>query len=148
MAIILVQIILGSLSSILRYLSFPNSILIYWLNVCHKYLGYLLITLAKIQAYLMIGIEYKGEYGFIYGLVASDTFLFVLLLARKAAWPTLSAKILPHNHKNICKLVRNLSEIEIDPSNIGIFANYIYDLTPLKTFHPIGFKVIESVLGR
>lgn len=31
---------------------------------------------------------------------------------------------------------------------MGIFANYIYDLSPLVRLHPIGFKIVESVMDR
>ena len=33
-------------------------------------------------------------------------------------------------------------------TNLGIFANYVYDITPLEKFHPQGYRIIDSIKDR
>lgn len=75
-------------------------------------------------------------------IIVSDITLTLIFLVLKFKKTTLSSKIVPHNAKPGCKSFRNLSEVKSSHDSICLFANYIYDLTPMKLFHPIGHKII------
>jgi hypothetical protein len=64
---IIVQIIAGATARIFQFMGLASSAVIYRISTVHKYLGYALIIVGKVQAYLML---YKIYY-------ESDSSLFL-----------------------------------------------------------------------
>lgn len=145
-SVIILQVLLGAVSRTLQFLTFRSSLVIFRINLLHRCLGYTLIIVGKIQAYLMIAKVYDND--FFWGLMISDIILIILLLVRKITWPNISSKIVPHNASLQKDLLKDIKEIRSRYPKIGIFANYIYDLSPLEKLHPIGYKIVESVMDR
>ena len=54
LAIILFETAIGLISRILQMIPFSSSYAIYGINLVHRYLGYALMILGKIQTYLFL----------------------------------------------------------------------------------------------
>ena len=44
--------------------------------------------------------------------------------------------------------VERLTDVRALTHNLGIFANYVYDITPLEHSHPQGYRIIDSIRNR
>ena len=108
--IILVQVSLGIATGIMKQLSWSIPVTIFSLNTAHKYTGYALVCLAKIQAYLIMNVEHN--YGMFWSLMIFDIGALVALVWRKKTFPTLSQTIVA-DYKNISlKPVLSLMELK------------------------------------
>jgi cytochrome b involved in lipid metabolism len=41
-----------------------------------------------------------------------------------------------------------MKEKSVDQNNYIIFSNYVYDVSPLRYFHPCGYQIIEATKGK
>ena len=44
--------------------------------------------------------------------------------------------------------VERLKDVKALSRNLGIFANYIFDITPMEHSHPQGYRIIDSIRNR
>lgn len=54
---ILIQVVIGLVSRILQFIPWSSSLLIYLLNMTHKYLGYGFLVIAKLQVFLILQLD-------------------------------------------------------------------------------------------
>jgi hypothetical protein len=55
--VVVLQVVFGIISKIMQLISWSNPVLIYMLNALHKYLGYGLTLLGKIQVFLVLDLN-------------------------------------------------------------------------------------------
>jgi hypothetical protein len=85
---------LGIVSKILQLIPWSHPYPIYFLNTAHKYLGYGLMVLAKIQVFLILNLE-EDERGLFWGLLASEIVLFILWAISKLFFPKMQGTTIP-----------------------------------------------------
>jgi hypothetical protein len=112
LSIIMAQILLGFTSNIMKQVRKSPPLAQFVINKCHKYLGYILLILAKIQVFLHIG-RYDEDRSTFDALLAVEVILFVLFVARKLLYPTMTKKIMPHFDDYALKKVQTLKEVNI-----------------------------------
>jgi hypothetical protein len=88
--------VIGILSRLMQLNRKSSSTGIFILNVIHKYLGYSLLILCKIQIYIKLEVINKGV--MVVALITADAILLALLVVRKVVWPTMSEKNMSHNY--------------------------------------------------
>jgi hypothetical protein len=76
----------------------------------HKYLGYALVLLAKIQNFIMLDAKHNQEPIF-WGLLSAEIVLFLLWSYRIVFFPTLSQKIMPQYPGKTFKMIQSVKEL-------------------------------------
>ena len=103
----------------------------------HGIFGYIMIILCKAN-YVII-----GDIGFLY----QDFAFIVLVIVWKTKFPKLQTKTVPRGDISNIREVNSLKDM--DPGrNYVIYANRIYDIEPLRRFHPGGYQIIDSVKNK
>lgn len=82
------QMLIGIISQLIRLNKNSSSTLIFILKKYHKYQGYLLIFLCKIQVYAKLKINEENEW--FVDLLIIDAALLMILFIRKVKWPNMS----------------------------------------------------------
>ena len=77
MIFLIIQILLGFSLKILNYFDFSSNILSK-LVYCHRFLGYILIILAKTNYYIIFNIE--GYYDYFCGFMVMDAFIAAIII--------------------------------------------------------------------
>jgi len=54
---------------------------------------------------------------------------------------------LVHKPKEPHKTIRSIKELDKDKDYV-VFANYVYDVAPLRRHHPAGFQIIQAVKNK
>jgi hypothetical protein len=138
---------LGILTKGLQLISWSHPYLIYFLNSFHKYLGYSLIILCKIQVFLILKLD-EELVGTLWGLASAEACMGLLWIICKVLSFRLEEEVVPKYEQEIKVVVDSLSALDKhDYGKVGIFANYVYDLSPLLLHHPNGYRIIESIKG-
>lgn len=132
------QFLLGVIKFSLIFFNKGNSLGIYIIKIAHKFLGYGLLILAKVQIFLIITPK-DSDYSILLGW---EIAVGIIFFYRLYSFPKMEKTILPS--QAVRKTVTSFSQIENGLQQFTIFGNYIYDLSPLK-MHPAGFKIIEAV---
>lgn len=130
------QLLLGVAKFGLIYFNKGSSLSIYVIKIIHKYLGYGLVVLAKVQIFIFVDPE-RIEYS---ALLGWEIAVGVIFFYRMFTFPKLTATIQPASSAK--KYIASLAEIQSNDKHFTIFGNYIYDLEPLRIGHPAGFKII------
>jgi hypothetical protein len=138
--IVSLQFFLGLISLIMQFAR-AKSLSIINIKKTHTIFGFLIIILIKSNFYINIKIDET-----FWGLLAQDIAFFIIIVVRKLIFPTMESRI----HTKVSEEVRSVQSIQdLDESkSYVVFANYAYDMAPLKFLHPGGFQVIESVKNR
>ena len=77
---------MGFATSILKFLNLSSPFIIYSLNTAHKYIGYTLLLLAKIQVYLILSLD-PDLSDLFWGLLGTEMILFTGFILRKLFFP-------------------------------------------------------------
>ena len=88
-SIIFAQVLMGFATNILKQISWSSPLAIYSLNKAHKYTGYALVILAKIQVYLILNLDPDTNQLF-WALLGTEIVLFVAFILRKITFSTLN----------------------------------------------------------
>lgn len=138
MSIVLVQILFGIASTVLKALPKGSAYGIYISNRVHRYMGYFLVVLAKVQIYLKM-----DQDGTFWALLVVDLLLMVTFIIQKLVFPSMAESIIPDYERNAYNKVRSLKELRRSREGpVGIFGNYVFDLNNMLMFHPAGYRII------
>jgi hypothetical protein len=94
------QMLLGILSKSLQIISWSHPYLIYFTNVFHKYLGYSLIVLCKIQVFLILNLDEELVQTF-WGLAGAETAMILLWMVCKLMFFRLEETVIPKYEEEI-----------------------------------------------
>ncbi len=132
--IVSLQFLLG-LTSLIMQFARAKSLSIINTKKIHTIFGFIIIILIKSNFYINIKIDET-----FWGLLAQDIVFLIIIVVRKLTFPTMGERI----HTKVSEEVRSVQSIkELDQSkSYVVFANYAYDMAPLKFLHPGGFQVI------
>jgi uncharacterized membrane protein YeaQ/YmgE (transglycosylase-associated protein family) len=135
--LILVQLTAGLISKALQCISHSASYGIFLLNRVHRVNGYILALLGKVEVYLAMWNGEEREK--LWVLLAVDGALILLLLVKKVTMKEVqSLATAVYQGEEEVPLVETIDQFTKD-CRVGVFANYIYDISPLQRFHPMGF---------
>ena len=110
---IIIQVILGIVSNVMKFMKNSSTIVIFGSNTVHKYLGYILVLFSKFQMYLII--EFNGLHPTFWKLLAAiDGFLLLAFILQKVLFPTFASQIMPNYEKLECKNVKSVKELKRD----------------------------------
>ena len=148
MALIILQVVMGFISNILKRVKNSSTTAIFAFNTAHKYVGYVLVFLAKFQVYFILDTngDHPDRFWIYLGIDISS---FIALIIRKVFFPTMAQTVMPDYSEVSCQRVSSVRDLKRSSSEpVGVFANYIYDLSNLTFMHPAGYKIIESIKYR
>ena len=115
LAIITIQIILGITSNVMKNFKNSSTTGIYFLNTCHKYLGYASVIYIKVQTYLTI--ETGGLHPTLWKvLLGVDVLFLIAFIVQKMWFPTFASEIMPDYSGLNCKTVSSIKELRRDES--------------------------------
>lgn len=89
-----IQVILGIITKFLQLISWSHPYPIYYINLAHKCVGYLLIALGKVPVYLMLSLNDKKT-DLMIGLAAAEGVLIVIWGICKMSRRTLEETVVP-----------------------------------------------------
>lgn len=145
--IIFAQVLSGMVTSLSKvFFKEANPYVIFFSKIFHVLVGYALTILSKIQTYMFL--YQKEDYKLFWILLGFEIFFLIAWLLQKLFFPVLESVVVPRYENLQVQRVKNVSEVKTLSANLGVFANYVYDLTPLETYHPLGFRIIESIKNR
>ena len=149
LAIIFLQVLMGLATNILKNFRKSPTLAIYILNKGHKYTGYVLTILAKVQSYLII--QTNGDDPDLFrALISIDAIWLAAFIFIKIWWPSLGQRVMPSYKDLSCQMVMSVKQLRKDEETepVGVFANYVYDLKNMLKFHPAGYKIVEGIKYR
>jgi hypothetical protein len=109
--LILLQLLLGILSKVLQIISWSHPYLIYFSNIIHKYLGYGLIILCKVQVFLILNLDEELVSTF-WGLIAAETVLGGLWLVCKVLFFKMEEDVIPKYSQEVQVVVDSVTALE------------------------------------
>ena len=93
MLVILLQVISGTITQVNKlFRKNCHPYVIYFVNIFHKYLGYPIVIVAKVQTYLKLYTNYRKLFWILMGI---EILLVLLWLLHKLFFPTMSKTIAP-----------------------------------------------------
>ena len=107
--LIFIQLLLGIISKGLQLIKWSHPYLIYYMNTSHKYLGYVLMVLCKIQVFLKLDLREELESTF-WGLLAAEIVMFIIWILCKVFFFKMEQIALP-KYEEKYKRVQSLSAI-------------------------------------
>jgi hypothetical protein len=136
---------MGIITKTLQLIRWSHPYLIFLINTGHKYLGYGLLILCKVQVFLILNLDEEATSVF-WGLIAAEAVMLLAWMLCKVLFYRLEETIAP-KYSEAIPSIDSLAAVMKEHPIIGVFANYVYDLQPLLHNHPCGFRIVESVKG-
>jgi hypothetical protein len=137
---------MGITTKTLQLIRWSHPYLIFLINVGHKYLGYGLLILCKVQVFLILNLD-EEEASVFWGLIVAEAVMLLAWTLCKVLFYRLEETIAPKYDSETIPSIDSLAAVMKEHPIIGVFANYVYDLQPLLHSHPCGFRIVESVKG-
>jgi len=82
-------------------------------------------------------------------MLTVECLLFASYVAIKLWFPTLASEIMPKYEESKYRMVESVKELKRDEDQpVGVFANYVYDISSLVKNHPAGYKIVEGIKHR
>ena len=132
--------ILGLATQLLKFFNGRSSLLLL-LKKIHAILGYLILLLCKANSLIIV------KDSLFTTLIIVDISSIILAIAWKILFPSLEQNQLTHKPKEPHKSIQSIKELDHDRDYV-VFANYVYDVAPLRRHHPAGFQIIQAVRNK
>ena len=144
--LIVLQVLLGVLTYVLKRTAQMPLTPIKIIRHCHQFLGYIMHVMYNVQVLVAWHPDSKK---FFYGFLAWDLFWFVLWIFVKFFVPKMERRIIDKQTVNtVSPSIGNIAEVRKQTQDFIIFANYVYDARGFEKEHPGGYRVIEHSKGR
>lgn len=132
--------VLGITTQLLKLFNGKSSLLIL-LKKIHTILGYLILLLCKINSLIIV------KENLFTTLLIIDVCSIVFVILWKLLLPKMEHNKMINRVKEPLRSIKSVRELDTDRSYV-VFANYVYDVAPLRRHHPAGFQVIETVKNK
>ena len=111
LGIVTAQALLGIIAGIIKLFRNGSTFGIYFFAACHKYLGYILLLLTKIQTYLIVDVD--GDHPVLWRIMLTvECILFGCYIAIKFCFPTMASRIMPEYEENKYRPVQSVKELQ------------------------------------